>query len=164
MPVLWRFPCCCLLLQACPAYTYLTVTGGSIGNGPPMALGAAIACPSSTVINLQADGSGMYTLQVCFGRGDEGGRGYPSLSCLVCQLQSVTVALPLPAERCPVETPTHPEPATDTHLSQHAVLTPPCCHQALWTQARERTNVITIICDNGSYQILKVGGRGACGH
>jgi thiamine pyrophosphate-dependent acetolactate synthase large subunit-like protein len=32
-----------------------------------MALGAAIACPSSTVINLQADGSAMYTLQVCFG-------------------------------------------------------------------------------------------------
>jgi acetolactate synthase I/II/III large subunit len=39
------------------------VPGGSIGCGIPMAVGAAIACPTRKVVNLQADGSGMYTLQ-----------------------------------------------------------------------------------------------------
>ncbi len=38
-------------------------TGGSIGGGIPMATGAAIACPDRKVINLEADGSGMYTVQ-----------------------------------------------------------------------------------------------------
>ncbi len=37
--------------------------GGAIGGGPPMALGAAIACPDRRVVLLQADGSGMYTVQ-----------------------------------------------------------------------------------------------------
>jgi acetolactate synthase-1/2/3 large subunit len=51
-------------MQGCPPYTYLTLTGGAIGSGPPLALGAAVACPDRTVINLQADGSAMYSLQV----------------------------------------------------------------------------------------------------
>ena len=67
----------------------MMVTGGSIGNGPPFATGAAVACPNRKVINLQADGSGMYTLQ------------------------------------------------------------------ALWTQARERLDVLTIVFNNGAYAILK---------
>ncbi len=41
----------------------LPVTGGSIGQGLPVALGAAIAAPGSKVLALQADGSGMYSLQ-----------------------------------------------------------------------------------------------------
>jgi acetolactate synthase I/II/III large subunit len=41
----------------------LPVTGGSIGQGLPVAVGAAIACPDRKVVALQADGSGMYTLQ-----------------------------------------------------------------------------------------------------
>jgi acetolactate synthase I/II/III large subunit len=41
----------------------LQLTGGAIGIGPPLALGAAIAVPDRKVINLQADGSAMYTLQ-----------------------------------------------------------------------------------------------------
>jgi acetolactate synthase-1/2/3 large subunit len=41
----------------------LMITGGSIGIGPPMALGAAVACPDRKIVNLQADGSAMYTLQ-----------------------------------------------------------------------------------------------------
>ncbi|MDR3635361.1 MAG: acetolactate synthase large subunit [Isosphaeraceae bacterium] len=46
------------------AHDYLNpVTGGAIGGGPPMALGAAIACPDRKVVLLQADGSGMYTVQ-----------------------------------------------------------------------------------------------------
>ena len=46
------------------AHDYLMVdTGGAIGNGIPVAAGAAVACPDRKVIGLQADGSGMYTVQ-----------------------------------------------------------------------------------------------------
>ena len=74
----------------CPPFSHLTLTGGAIGNGPPLALGCAVACPDRQVINFQADGSGMYSLQ------------------------------------------------------------------ALWTQAREKLNVITVICNNSKYNILKI--------
>ena len=37
--------------------------GGAIGFGLPAAIGAAIACPDRKVICLEADGSGMFTLQ-----------------------------------------------------------------------------------------------------
>lgn len=50
------------LLNA-PLHDHLPVTGGSIGQGLPVAVGAAIACPERKVIALEADGSGMYTLQ-----------------------------------------------------------------------------------------------------
>jgi acetolactate synthase-1/2/3 large subunit len=46
-----------------PAYTVMTVSGGSIGQGIPCATGAAIACPDRPVIDLQADGSALYTVQ-----------------------------------------------------------------------------------------------------
>ncbi|HPW69660.1 MAG TPA: acetolactate synthase large subunit [Deltaproteobacteria bacterium] len=71
-------------------FTLLTLTGGSLGQGPPCAAGAAIACPDRQVISFQADGAALYTLQ------------------------------------------------------------------ALWTQARERLNVITLICSNRSYDILRL--------
>lgn len=45
------------------AHDWLTLTGGAIGQGLPLALGAAIACPQRKVIALQADGGGMYTVQ-----------------------------------------------------------------------------------------------------
>jgi acetolactate synthase-1/2/3 large subunit len=45
------------------AHDWLTLTGGAIGIGLPLALGAAVACPARKVIALQADGSAMYTLQ-----------------------------------------------------------------------------------------------------
>lgn len=41
----------------------LMFTGGSIGFGMPAAAGAAIACPDRPVINVQADGSALYTVQ-----------------------------------------------------------------------------------------------------
>jgi acetolactate synthase-1/2/3 large subunit len=41
----------------------LQITGGAIGCGIPLATGAAIGAPGRRVVNLQADGSGMYTLQ-----------------------------------------------------------------------------------------------------
>ncbi len=44
-------------------HDWLTLTGGAIGQGLPLSLGAAIACPQRKVIALQADGSAMYTLQ-----------------------------------------------------------------------------------------------------
>jgi acetolactate synthase-1/2/3 large subunit len=76
--------------QSAARHTLLAQPGGAIGLGPPCATGAASACPDRVVINLQADGSAMYTLQ------------------------------------------------------------------ALWTQARERLNVKTIICNNRSYRILGI--------
>jgi acetolactate synthase-1/2/3 large subunit len=46
-----------------PAHDWLMLTGGAIGQGLPLSLGAAIACPERKVIALQADGSAMYTVQ-----------------------------------------------------------------------------------------------------
>jgi len=70
-------------------HDYLPITGGAIGIGIPLATGAAIACPGRKVVALQADGSGMYTVQ------------------------------------------------------------------GLWTQARERLDVLTIVFSNRGYSILK---------
>lgn len=44
-------------------HDWLQICGGSIGLGFPMATGAAVACPDRPVVAIQADGSGMYTLQ-----------------------------------------------------------------------------------------------------
>lgn len=71
-------------------HDWLTLTGGSIGQGLPLGVGAAIACPSRKVICLQADGSAMYTVQ------------------------------------------------------------------ALWTMAREKLDITTVIINNGSYAILNI--------
>jgi acetolactate synthase-1/2/3 large subunit len=49
--------------QSAPRHTILTQPGGAIGLGLPCATGAAVACPDRIVINLQADGSAMYTVQ-----------------------------------------------------------------------------------------------------
>ncbi len=46
-----------------PKHDWMGLTGGAIGIGLPMAIGAAIACPDRKVVNLQADGSAMYTIQ-----------------------------------------------------------------------------------------------------
>ena len=51
------------ITAAAPPHDWLQITGGAIGIGPPLALGAAVAVPDRKVINLQADGSAMYTLQ-----------------------------------------------------------------------------------------------------
>jgi acetolactate synthase I/II/III large subunit len=45
-----------------PPHDWLTLTGGAIGQGLPLAAGAAIACPRRPVIALEADGSAMYTI------------------------------------------------------------------------------------------------------
>jgi acetolactate synthase-1/2/3 large subunit len=74
--------------KAAPPHDWLNVTGGAIGGGMPMATGAALGAPARRVINLQADGSAMYTIQ------------------------------------------------------------------ALWTQAREKLDVTTVLFSNRKYQIL----------
>jgi len=76
--------------EAAPAHDWLTVTGGSIGWGLPVATGAAVACPDRKVICVHGDGGAMYTIQ------------------------------------------------------------------ALWTQARENLDVLTIIFANRKYQILQL--------
>jgi acetolactate synthase-1/2/3 large subunit len=76
--------------QSAPPHDYLALTGGAIGQGLPCATGVAVACPDRKVIALQADGSGLYTLQ------------------------------------------------------------------ALWTQAREGLDVLTVLCANRSYRILQL--------
>ena len=55
-----------------PRHTYLSLTGGAIGQGLPCATGAAIACPERSVLAFQADGSGMYTLQALWTQAREG--------------------------------------------------------------------------------------------
>jgi acetolactate synthase-1/2/3 large subunit len=77
------------LLRAAP-HDRLPVTGGSIGQGLPVAVGAACACPDRKVVALEADGSGMYTLQ------------------------------------------------------------------SLWTMAREKLDIVTVIFANRRYQILEI--------
>ncbi len=46
-----------------PRHDWLTLTGGAIGQGLPVAVGAALACPDRPVFALQADGSSLYTIQ-----------------------------------------------------------------------------------------------------
>ena len=79
--------------SGCPSFSHLYLTGGAIGQGMPCAVGCAIACPDRKIINIQADGSGLYT------------------------------------------------------------------SQALYTQAIEKLNVLTVICANETYQILRVEQR-----
>jgi acetolactate synthase-1/2/3 large subunit len=78
------------LTAGAPPHDWLCLTGGAIGQGLPVATGAAVACPDRQVVALQADGSALYTLQ------------------------------------------------------------------ALWTQARERLDVVTIIYNNRSYAVLNM--------
>jgi len=76
-------------LHAAAPFDWLANPGGAIGMGPPVAVGAAVAAPGRRVVNLQADGSALYTLQ------------------------------------------------------------------ALWTQARERLDVTTVVMANRQYAILR---------
>jgi len=44
-------------------HDWLSLTGGAIGQGIPLAVGAAIACPGRKVLSLNGDGAAMYTVQ-----------------------------------------------------------------------------------------------------
>ena len=55
-----------------PPHDWLTLTGGAIGQGLPLATGAAVACPGRKVIALEADGSAMYTISALWTHAREG--------------------------------------------------------------------------------------------
>lgn len=56
---------------AAPLHTTLTNTGGAIGQGLPVAMGAAIACPDRKVVGLLSDGSTQYTVQALWSMAHE---------------------------------------------------------------------------------------------
>jgi acetolactate synthase-1/2/3 large subunit len=58
--------------KGAPPHDWLGNTGGSIGIALPLAVGAAVACPSRKVLCLTADGSAMYTPQALWTMAREG--------------------------------------------------------------------------------------------
>ncbi len=70
-----------------PPHSILTVAGGSIGFGIPCAIGAAIACPERPVIDLQADGSALYTVQGLWTQAREG----LNITTLLCSNRSYRI-------------------------------------------------------------------------
>jgi len=53
-------------------HDWLQLMGGAIGQGLPLATGAAVACPGRKVICLEGDGSAMYTIQSLWTQAREG--------------------------------------------------------------------------------------------
>ncbi len=53
-------------------HDWMMLTGGAIGQGLPLALGAAIAAPDRRVLCLSGDGAGMYTNQALWSMAREG--------------------------------------------------------------------------------------------
>nr|MBA2589022.1 acetolactate synthase large subunit [Alphaproteobacteria bacterium] len=45
-----------------PLHDWILLTGGAIGDAPPMAVGAGLACPQRKVIAVTGDGAAMYSL------------------------------------------------------------------------------------------------------
>lgn len=70
-----------------PRHSYLTTAGGSIGYGLPCAVGAAVACPKRPVINIQADGSAMYTIQALW----TAARESLNVTSLICSNKSYNI-------------------------------------------------------------------------
>jgi acetolactate synthase-1/2/3 large subunit len=58
--------------RGAPPHDWLQLMGGSIGQGLPLATGAALACPDRKVIALEGDGSAMYTIQALWTQAREG--------------------------------------------------------------------------------------------
>ena len=52
-----------LMCAGAARHDWLQLTGGAIGQGLPLAVGAAVACPDRKVIALHGDGGAMYTCQ-----------------------------------------------------------------------------------------------------
>jgi acetolactate synthase-1/2/3 large subunit len=65
------FPCFNATVETVP-HTWLVITGGALGEGMPVAAGAAIACPDRPVVCLHGDGAAMYTLQALWTHAREG--------------------------------------------------------------------------------------------
>jgi acetolactate synthase-1/2/3 large subunit len=60
------------LTRAAAPDDWLQLMGGAIGQGLPLATGAAIASPDRKVVCLEGDGSAMYTLQALWTQAREG--------------------------------------------------------------------------------------------
>jgi len=60
------------LTRGAAPHTWLQLMGGAIGQGLPLATGAALACPDRKVVCLEADGSALYTLQSLWTQAREG--------------------------------------------------------------------------------------------
>jgi acetolactate synthase-1/2/3 large subunit len=58
--------------EGSPPHDWLCLTGGAIGQGLPLAVGAAVAAPDRRVIALESDGSALYTLQAWWTMAREG--------------------------------------------------------------------------------------------
>lgn len=58
--------------QNAQPHDWMMLTGGAIGQGMPLALGAAIAAPDRKVICISGDGAGMYTNQALWSMAREG--------------------------------------------------------------------------------------------
>jgi acetolactate synthase-1/2/3 large subunit len=58
--------------RAARPHEWLFLTGGAIGQGLPLATGAAVACKDRRVICLEGDGSAMYTIQSLWTQAREG--------------------------------------------------------------------------------------------
>ena len=98
------------LSQNSPPFSHLTLTGGAIGFGPPAALGAAVACPGRRVINLQADGSAMYSLQALWSQARVGA----DVITIICANQRYAILkLELALQRVPVTAPAPGQAAKD---------------------------------------------------
>ena len=76
-----------LLPAALPAHAVMNVSGGSIGLGIPCATGAAVACPDRPVIDLQADGSALYTVQALWTQAREA----LNVTTLICSNRSYRI-------------------------------------------------------------------------
>jgi acetolactate synthase-1/2/3 large subunit len=75
------------LTAGLPQHAFLAIAGGAIGYGMPCSVGAAVASPQRPVINLQADGSGMYTVQALWTQAREA----LNVTTLICSNQSYNI-------------------------------------------------------------------------
>jgi acetolactate synthase-1/2/3 large subunit len=75
------------LTAGLPQHTFLAIAGGAIGYGMPCSIGAAVACPQRPIINLQADGSAMYTVQALWTQAREA----LNVTTLICSNQSYNI-------------------------------------------------------------------------
>jgi acetolactate synthase-1/2/3 large subunit len=98
-----------------PPHTLLMLPGGAIGYGMPCAVGAAIACPQRPVINFQADGSAMYTVQALWMQAREG----LDITTLICSNRSYNI-LNIEFSRADITTP-GPHARSLTNLANPAI-------------------------------------------
>ncbi len=81
-------------------HTLTTIAGGALGYGMPCSIGAAMACPDRPVINLQADGSALYTVQALWTQAQQG----LNITTLICSNRRYNI-LKLELERAGITSP-----------------------------------------------------------